>query len=104
MFGLNPVQGARLHVTDVHRAALVPGIGDSHRRTIQAQSDGGAVDIEFGVVEISEHHVVHGMAGCHLGDQAADQKTGDGGIAIGEMVDVGLVEGGCFRIIELSEL
>ena len=82
---------------------LVRCIGDSHRRAIQAQSDGRAVDIELGVVEIGEHHVVHAVwPGATVGIKTADQQSRDRRIAVGEMVNVGLVECRDFRILEVA--
>ena len=48
------------------------------------------VTVELAVVEWRQHHVVHAVTGRDVRQQGAHQQPGERGIAVGEVVDIGL--------------
>ncbi|MNO84537.1 hypothetical protein D3C76_758800 [compost metagenome] len=74
-------------VADVHAAA---DVAHAHRCTVEADAHRGFGLIELGVVERGEDDIVHGVPRCHGRDQAAHQQARQRGVAVGEVVDVGL--------------
>ena len=58
---------------------------------VEADAHVAAVDIELGVVERRQHHVVHGAARRHRRNERAHQQPRERRVAVGEMIDVGLV-------------
>lgn len=75
------------------------GIGVTHVEAgrIEADAHGCAVAVELAVVERRQHHVIHAGAGRDVGHKSAHQQAGKRGVAVGEVIDVGLALRGLGR-------
>ena len=69
----------------------VRDVADIDAGAVEPNAHARAVAIELLVVERRQHDVVHGAAGRDAGDQRAHQKPRQRGVAVGKMIDVGLV-------------
>ena len=78
---------ARAHIADEDGLAGVANI-DAGR--VEPDADILPVTVELAVVEWRQHHVVHAVAGRDVRQQRAHQQPGERGVAVGEVVDIGL--------------
>ena len=83
------MQLALAHVSDVDAAVAV---GDTDAGAVEPDAHVLAVAVELRVVERRQHDVVHGVARRDARHQGAHQEARERRVAVGEMVDVGLVE------------
>ena len=87
MAGRHPARHAGAHIAYEHGVAVVADI-DAGR--VEADADILPVAVELAVVEPRQHHVLHGVAGRGVRQQRAHQQPRKRGIAVGEVIDVGL--------------
>ena len=94
MLGLDAVRHVGAHIADVHAVA---GIADIDAGRIEPDANGLAVAVELAVVERRQHHVVHAAACRHRRHQRAHEEACQRGVAVGEVIDVGLPRSGIRR-------
>ena len=85
--GRDAARHAGAHIADEHGVAVVADI-DAGR--VEADADILPVAVELAVVERRQHHVLHGVAGRDVRQQRAHQQPRERGVAVGEVIDVGL--------------
>ena len=78
---------AGAHIADEHGVA---GVADVDAGRVEPDAHILPVAIKPAVVERRQHHVLHGVAGRDIRQQRAHQQPGERGVAVGEVIDVGL--------------
>ncbi|MNJ23716.1 hypothetical protein D3C77_181070 [compost metagenome] len=74
-------------VADIHRTI---GIAHADCGAVQAQAHRLPAAVELAVVEVGQDDIFHALAPCYRRNQAAHQQACQRGVAIGEVIDVGL--------------
>ena len=101
-------------IADIGDLCLVAVSADMDAGRIETDADRLIAAVERAIVERRRHDVVHGVARRDAGNERADQEARDRRVAVGEMIDVGLLprrvgaarelQAGEARIAEIARL